>query len=56
MANAATHHNAHIVDPFLPVLLPLLYEALALKRERTVDLGPFKHKVDDALPLRKVCP
>ncbi|GKY96499.1 hypothetical protein MPSEU_000609500 [Mayamaea pseudoterrestris] len=35
-------------------IVPALYEISDLKLERKVDLGPFTHKVDDALPLRKV--
>jgi hypothetical protein len=40
----------------LPRLLPLLYEQTVVRPEliRTVDLGPFKHRIDDGLELRKV--
>ncbi|OQR84838.1 Cullin-associated NEDD8-dissociated protein [Achlya hypogyna] len=52
--NAAAHHQpaflkAHVAAP----LVPLLLQTMRIKLERTVDLGPFKHKVDDGLVLRK---
>ena len=39
----------------LPGLLPRLYQQTVINQAliRTVDLGPFKHKIDDGLELRK---
>lgn len=55
MVNTAVHHNPHSIEAHLSgTVMPLLLETLKIKLERTVDLGPFKHKVDDNLPLRKV--
>lgn len=54
LVNAGVHHQPNLFEPFLRSLLPYVLATLDLKLERTVDLGPFKHKVDDGLPLRKV--
>jgi cullin-associated NEDD8-dissociated protein 1 len=55
MVNTAAHHNPRSVAAQLRSLVgPALVETLRIKIERVVDLGPFKHKVDDNLPLRKV--
>jgi len=60
LMNAAVHHNPDILLPFVSnsdsrfvYILPQLFEVLDFKQVREVDLGPFKHKVDDGLPLRK---
>jgi len=54
MVYAAVHHMPQVVSPLLKgSVMPSLYEVADLKLERKVDLGPFTHKVDDALPLRK---
>ena len=51
---SATHHMPQAVASLMQEsVLPSLYEISALKLQRTVDLGPFKHNVDDAIPLRK---
>jgi cullin-associated NEDD8-dissociated protein 1 len=55
MVNACIHHNPRIVEPFIESSIsPHLFTTLNFFNERVVDLGPFKHKVDDGIPLRKV--
>eukprot|EP00250_Pteridium_aquilinum_P018481 c24109_g1_i1 orf=324-4016(+) len=53
--STAAHNKPGLIKDLLPVLLPLLYDQTEIKGEliRTVDLGPFKHTVDDGLELRK---
>ena len=53
--SAVAHHKAPLVSPHLPQLLPVLYEQTVVRPEmvRVVDLGPFKHTIDDGLELRK---
>jgi cullin-associated NEDD8-dissociated protein 1 len=43
--------------PHLGELLPAVFGDTKIKPEliREVQMGPFKHKVDDGLDLRKVC-
>lgn len=53
--SALARHKPRLVLPHLAQLLPLLYQQTAIREDmiRTVDLGPFKHKIDDGLELRK---
>ncbi|KAK9750059.1 hypothetical protein RND81_02G170400 [Saponaria officinalis] len=53
--STAAHNKPNLIKGLLPELLPLLYDQTVIKKEliRTVDLGPFKHVVDDGLELRK---
>lgn len=53
--STAAHNKPSLVADHLPELLPLLYEQMKVKPEliRSVNLGPFKHTVDDGLELRK---
>ncbi|RLN67459.1 hypothetical protein BBP00_00001615 [Phytophthora kernoviae] len=52
--NTAAHHHSHYLVPYVRErIFPVLLKATEIKMERVVDLGPFKHKVDDGLPLRK---
>ena len=54
MVNAAVHHQTALIVGLLPGdVLRTLFAKIEIKLERVVDLGPFKHKVDDGLPLRK---
>ncbi|XP_036320562.1 cullin-associated NEDD8-dissociated protein 1 isoform X1 [Rhagoletis pomonella] len=53
--NAAIHNKPTLVRDLLPSLLPLLYSETKIKCEliREVEMGPFKHTVDDGLDIRK---
>jgi len=54
MVYSAVHHAPQLVVGLMrEQILPHLYELAELNMERKIDLGPFKHTVDDALPLRK---
>jgi len=53
--NFIAHNKATLIREVLPQYLPLLYGESKIKPEliREVDLGPFKHRVDDGLEVRK---
>ena len=53
--NFAVHNKPSLLRHRLPKHLPALYEQTHIKKEliREVDLGPFKHRVDDGLETRK---
>ncbi|RPA75681.1 TIP120-domain-containing protein [Ascobolus immersus RN42] len=53
--NSAAHNKPHLVLPHLGNLLPLVYRESKIRPElvREVQMGPFKHKVDDGLEVRK---
>jgi len=54
MVYSAVHHKPQLVTGLMHEhILPSLYELACLNLKRVVDMGPFKHTVDDALPLRK---
>lgn len=52
--NTAAHNKPSLVIAQLPALLPHLYHLTEVREDliRTVDLGPFKHKIDDGLEIR----
>jgi hypothetical protein len=54
--NTAAHSKAYMMYDILDQLLPLLYKDTAVRPEliRTLDMGPYKHQVDDGLAIRKV--
>lgn len=54
--NSATQNKPDILLPHLAQLLPLVMKESKIKPElvREVQMGPFKHKVDDGLEVRKV--
>lgn len=56
--NSATHNKPNFILPDLPQLIPLVIEDSKIKPAliREVQMGPFKHKVDDGLEVRKVNP
>lgn len=53
--NSAMHNKPEIITPSLDQLLPLAMKETVVKPEliREVQMGPFKHKVDDGLEIRK---
>jgi cullin-associated NEDD8-dissociated protein 1 len=53
--NCLVHNKPHAIHDGLPTLLPLLYVETVKRAEliHQVDLGPFKHTVDDGLEVRK---
>eukprot|EP00529_Nitzschia_sp_RCC80_P006686 CAMPEP_0113498542 /NCGR_PEP_ID=MMETSP0014_2-20120614/31235_1 /TAXON_ID=2857 /ORGANISM="Nitzschia sp." /LENGTH=1499 /DNA_ID=CAMNT_0000392587 /DNA_START=53 /DNA_END=4552 /DNA_ORIENTATION=- /assembly_acc=CAM_ASM_000159 len=54
MVYSSVHHMPQLVSSLMrDEISPSLYEVAGLKMKRKVDLGPFSHTVDDALPLRK---
>ena len=54
--NSAMHNKPELILPALNQLLPLAMKETIIKPElvREVQMGPFKHKVDDGLEIRKV--
>ena len=55
--NAASHNKPDLIIPNLNQLLPLVMRESVINTAliREVMMGPFKHKVDDGLEVRKVC-
>lgn len=53
--NSAARTKPHLVRDHLPALLPTLYTETKVNPEliRTVQMGPWTHKVDDGLDARK---
>lgn len=53
--NSAAHNKPHLVRSHLDTLLPELYAQTEIDTSliRMVEMGPFKHKVDDGLDIRK---
>ncbi|KAI9258404.1 armadillo-type protein [Helicostylum pulchrum] len=53
--NSAVHRKPYLVRDVLSQLIQLLYDETVVKEEliHTVEMGPFKHKVDDGLEIRK---
>ncbi|KAI9667334.1 MAG: hypothetical protein M1821_000149 [Bathelium mastoideum] len=52
---SAAHNKPLLIAPHFPALIPLALKETCIRPElvREVQMGPFKHKVDDGLELRK---
>ncbi|KAM6387303.1 cullin-associated NEDD8-dissociated protein 1-like isoform 1-T1 [Pluvialis apricaria] len=55
MFNSAAHNKPSLIRDLLNAVLPSLYNETKVRREliREVEMGPFKHTVDDGLDVRK---
>ncbi|XP_018320590.1 cullin-associated NEDD8-dissociated protein 1 isoform X2 [Agrilus planipennis] len=53
--NSAAHNKPSLIRDLLDTILPQLYRETKIKKEliREVEMGPFKHTVDDGLDIRK---
>ncbi|NXH11389.1 CAND1 protein, partial [Bucco capensis] len=53
--NSAAHNKPSLIRELLAAVLPSLYQETQVRREliREVEMGPFKHTVDDGLDVRK---
>uniref|UniRef100_A0A4X2LA96 Cullin associated and neddylation dissociated 2 (putative) n=1 Tax=Vombatus ursinus TaxID=29139 RepID=A0A4X2LA96_VOMUR len=53
--NSAAHNKPSLIRDFLDNTLPHLYTETKVRKEliREVEMGPFKHTVDDGLDVRK---
>ncbi|XP_051483107.1 cullin-associated NEDD8-dissociated protein 1-like isoform X2 [Apus apus] len=53
--NSAAHNKPSLIRDLLTAVLPSLYDETKVRREliREVEMGPFKHTVDDGLDVRK---
>ncbi|KAJ8879876.1 hypothetical protein PR048_020493 [Dryococelus australis] len=53
--NSAAHNKPSLIRDLLDSLLPQLYTETKVRKEliREVEMGPFKHTVDDGLDIRK---
>ncbi|XP_032892680.1 cullin-associated NEDD8-dissociated protein 1-like [Amblyraja radiata] len=55
MFNCAAHNKPSLIRDLLETVLPQLYKETKVRKEliREVEMGPFKHTVDDGLDIRK---
>uniref|UniRef100_A0A8B9JT75 Cullin-associated and neddylation-dissociated 2 (putative) n=1 Tax=Astyanax mexicanus TaxID=7994 RepID=A0A8B9JT75_ASTMX len=55
MFNSAAHNKPGLIRGLLTSVLPKLYNETQIRKEliREVEMGPFKHTVDDGLDVRK---
>ncbi|XP_069387871.1 cullin-associated NEDD8-dissociated protein 2 [Paralichthys olivaceus] len=55
MFNSAAHNKPSLIRGLLGTVLPHLYKETQIKKDliREVEMGPFKHTVDDGLDVRK---
>ncbi|KAI9103255.1 armadillo-type protein [Phlyctochytrium arcticum] len=53
--NSAAHNKPHLIRDSLNEIVPMLYDETVVKSDliHVVEMGPFKHQVDDGLDTRK---